>query len=127
MRKRAGTHEAYVRAAAPSAAKSSRYFESEGDARNFHATGVSLLHPQTLASARWLRSLAAGAPLFGSTLPSPVHADQVSGERSELLAEKSHVAELIVHAGYANLVFIFFLMIRRPPRSTLFPYTTLFR
>src|SRR5437667_9971030 len=25
------------------------------------------------------------------------------------------------------LNFIFFLMIRRPPRSTLFPYTTLFR
>src|SRR5688572_32284221 len=25
------------------------------------------------------------------------------------------------------LQFIFFLMIRRPPRSTLFPYTTLFR
>src|SRR5947209_15256071 len=25
------------------------------------------------------------------------------------------------------LVFIFFLMIRRPPGSTLFPYTTLFR
>src|SRR5688500_19396467 len=25
------------------------------------------------------------------------------------------------------LVFCFFLMIRRPPRSTLFPYTTLFR
>src|SRR3712207_7722366 len=27
---------------------------------------------------------------------------------------------------YVDLVF-FFLMIRRPPRSTLFPYTTLFR
>src|SRR6266536_5844648 len=27
--------------------------------------------------------------------------------------------------GY--IVFFFFLMIRRPPRSTLFPYTTLFR
>src|SRR3989442_7270674 len=27
---------------------------------------------------------------------------------------------------FGNLVF-FFLMIRRPPRSTLFPYTTLFR
>src|SRR6266536_5988220 len=28
----------------------------------------------------------------------------------------------------ANLLFyFFFLMIRRPPRSTLFPYTTLFR
>src|SRR3712207_9058666 len=27
----------------------------------------------------------------------------------------------------ADLVSFFFLMIRRPPRSTLFPYTTLFR
>src|SRR6202142_4692131 len=27
----------------------------------------------------------------------------------------------------SNLSFFFFLMIRRPPRSTLFPYTTLFR
>src|SRR2546430_13280218 len=26
-----------------------------------------------------------------------------------------------------EIVFFFFLMIRRPPRSTLFPYTTLFR
>src|SRR5438270_7535878 len=26
-----------------------------------------------------------------------------------------------------SLSFLFFLMIRRPPRSTLFPYTTLFR
>src|SRR3712207_9592525 len=25
------------------------------------------------------------------------------------------------------ILYIFFLMIRRPPRSTLFPYTTLFR
>src|SRR3972149_10031717 len=31
--------------------------------------------------------------------------------------------------GYVSLFssFFFFLMIRRPPRSTLFPYTTLFR
>ena len=28
---------------------------------------------------------------------------------------------------YGKSVIIFFLMIRRPPRSTLFPYTTLFR
>src|SRR5438552_5538626 len=28
---------------------------------------------------------------------------------------------------FISLVFFFFLMIRRPPRSTLFPYTTLFR
>src|SRR2546427_2270937 len=26
-----------------------------------------------------------------------------------------------------HVIFFFFLMIRRPPRSTLFPYTTLFR
>src|SRR5690349_23974322 len=29
--------------------------------------------------------------------------------------------------SFINYTFIFFLMIRRPPRSTLFPYTTLFR
>src|SRR3989442_3191540 len=28
---------------------------------------------------------------------------------------------------HITLLFFFFLMIRRPPRSTLFPYTTLFR
>src|SRR3712207_9373234 len=34
------------------------------------------------------------------------------------------------NSNYNNYVFLlvfFFLMIRRPPRSTLFPYTTLFR
>src|SRR6266487_6598747 len=31
----------------------------------------------------------------------------------------------VCHSFYS--VFFFFLMIRRPPRSTLFPYTTLFR
>src|SRR2546430_11236333 len=29
--------------------------------------------------------------------------------------------------GFRRRVSFFFLMIRRPPRSTLFPYTTLFR
>src|SRR5260370_39092121 len=29
--------------------------------------------------------------------------------------------------GHTPIVLFFFLMIRRPPRSTLFPYTTLFR
>src|SRR5256885_11160435 len=29
--------------------------------------------------------------------------------------------------GSVRCLFFFFLMIRRPPRSTLFPYTTLFR
>src|SRR5690348_18002960 len=29
--------------------------------------------------------------------------------------------------SFTTFLFFFFLMIRRPPRSTLFPYTTLFR
>src|SRR2546430_16775568 len=37
-----------------------------------------------------------------------------------------HVGGLLVAAELPYL-FFFFLMIRRPPRSTLFPYTTLFR
>src|SRR2546429_5263320 len=31
------------------------------------------------------------------------------------------------HYSLQPMLFFFFLMIRRPPRSTLFPYTTLFR
>src|SRR5258707_15588835 len=36
------------------------------------------------------------------------------------------VAAVQKHTGL-RFIFFFFLMIRRPPRSTLFPYTTLFR
>src|SRR5258707_6852382 len=40
-----------------------------------------------------------------------------------------HIIPYNIRFSYAtrDLVFFFFLMIRRPPRSTLFPYTTLFR
>src|ERR1017187_5336944 len=34
---------------------------------------------------------------------------------------------MLRRCSVANCVLFFFLMIRRPPRSTLFPYTTLFR
>src|SRR5690348_18388489 len=34
---------------------------------------------------------------------------------------------LLVNTHIYPHIFFFFLMIRRPPRSTLFPYTTLFR
>src|SRR2546422_3691069 len=34
---------------------------------------------------------------------------------------------LIISSLHLSILFFFFLMIRRPPRSTLFPYTTLFR
>src|SRR5256885_11951246 len=41
----------------------------------------------------------------------------------------SHIHILFYLQNFCHLYFIFFffLMIRRPPRSTLFPYTTLFR
>src|SRR5207237_9387461 len=37
------------------------------------------------------------------------------------------LVSLLSRAPFSSFSFFFFLMIRRPPRSTLFPYTTLFR
>src|SRR3990167_2181820 len=46
-------------------------------------------------------------------------------ERAQPARSEEHTSEL---QSQSNLVCrLFFLMIRRPPRSTLFPYTTLFR
>ena len=48
-----------------------------------------------------------------------------------VIRSEEHTSELQSHSFISYAVFclkkIFFLMIRRPPRSTLFPYTTLFR
>src|ERR1022692_2964852 len=49
------------------------------------------------------------------------------------LLDRLLTSSLYIHPRYlfcsifSCLLFFFFLMIRRPPRSTLFPYTTLFR
>src|SRR2546430_11118911 len=43
----------------------------------------------------------------------------------KLLSRKASSFRLVKPS--ADKIIIFFLMIRRPPRSTLFPYTTLFR
>src|SRR5579863_8672471 len=44
------------------------------------------------------------------------------------LIESDHLMRFdVVVANPSFILVIFFLMIRRPPRSTLFPYTTLFR
>src|SRR2546426_6244685 len=40
---------------------------------------------------------------------------------------RSHCPLCVVCSSLLYISFFFFLMIRRPPRSTLFPYTTLFR
>src|SRR5688572_31357334 len=39
---------------------------------------------------------------------------------------RRHILSVVIRSIFYDLLF-FFLMIRRPPRSTLFPYTTLFR
>ena len=38
-----------------------------------------------------------------------------------------HLLASVFSGDLCIRIFFFFLMIRRPPRSTLFPYTTLFR
>src|SRR5258708_39328139 len=43
----------------------------------------------------------------------------------ETASQNEIVCALVISVN--NQLFFFFLMIRRPPRSTLFPYTTLFR
>src|SRR6266487_3502726 len=49
-------------------------------------------------------------------------------ERSlSTLSSPTHCLRRAALSRVASTLFFFFLRIRRPPRSTLFPYTTLFR
>src|SRR3990167_8314307 len=65
------------------------------------------------------QKISKAAPLSCRHLPDRY---RTSGEQSR---SEEHTSEL---QSQSNLVCrLFFLMIRRPPRSTLFPYTTLFR
>src|SRR6266496_312709 len=58
-------------------------------------------------------------------LDLPVDERGGTQQRVEVLREELAVADL--HVELLLDEYIFFLLIRRPPRSTLFPYTTLFR
>src|SRR5437867_10602077 len=42
-------------------------------------------------------------------------------------SRRSHIVLYFYRLSISRPLLFFFLMIRRPPRSTLFPYTTLFR
>src|SRR3989339_1824067 len=55
--------------------------------------------------------------------------DEVRDLLDKSLTKYKHIDILVNNAGESKkaLLVYFFLMIRRPPRSTLFPYTTLFR
>src|ERR1039457_4129364 len=52
--------------------------------------------------------------------------EQMTTARVESISDCPRAAPIIPPIPGADILF-FFLMIRRPPRSTLFPYTTLFR
>src|SRR5215469_2923285 len=66
---------------------------------------------------------ARAAARYGDVVREAIHAFKFGGRRP--LADP--LGELLAGVGLAALPGVFFLMIRRPPRSTLFPYTTLFR
>ena len=60
----------------------------------------------------------------------PIHHPSIMQTWRSLLRSEEHTSELQSPDNISYAVFCLkkiFLMIRRPPRSTLFPYTTLFR
>src|SRR4028119_332425 len=65
----------------------------------------------------------------GRARQHPTYTDRASTSRAPLVAAALAGARAGLPARVCSLLglFFFFLMIRRPPRSTLFPYTTLFR
>src|SRR6266446_4886162 len=67
-------------------------------------------------------------PVSYQTEPSHGQASTRSGVRRRSPPPIRRSCRLVTRSAYSCCpVYFFFLMIRRPPRSTLFPYTTLFR
>src|SRR6266849_3144518 len=87
----------------------------------FHTTALCSPTRQALLTARnhhtvgmgGITEIASGSPGYNSILPNTC----------------SPLPRTLKLNGYATAQFVkfFFLLVRRPPRSTLFPYTTLFR
>src|ERR1035438_3220578 len=86
-----------------------------------------------------LRHLVCRLLLEKKTCALPIRSEEHTSELQSLrqllcrlqrqrLARPMYVTcSLFRHSVLCFSFFFFFLMIRRPPRSTLFPYTTLFR
>src|SRR3990167_219161 len=88
----------------------------------FNDTATTEIYPLSLHDALPISRAITSPPIpFFRACLSVIKPEEVEiRERSE-----EHTSEL---QSQSNLVCrLFFLMIRRPPRSTLFPYTTLFR
>src|SRR3989338_8002232 len=87
----------------------------------FNDTAPTEIYPLSLHDA-----LPISSPFSPSAhLPSPPFSSQVFNQWSGVVRSEEHTSEL--QSQFHLVCPFFFLMIRRPPRSTLFPYTTLFR
>src|SRR3990167_8393136 len=88
----------------------------------FNDTATTEIYPLSLHDALPISEVQTPDPRKLQTRYAAVVSDRLetASQRSE-----EHTSEL---QSQSNLVCrLLFLMIRRPPRSTLFPYTTLFR
>src|SRR5689334_9422022 len=107
----------------------------------YEVNGSQVLVPQRIEPANRARELSdaevndrqAGVLYSGSSEFRKAIAGAPADQRN-LVERLADWAEALEQDGLVNLVSdagkngsVFFLLLRRPPRSTLFPYTTLFR
>src|SRR3989304_4989218 len=90
-----------------------------------------LLFNDTATTEIYTLSLHDALPIFrsqGSGVRSKCNYSELLTPNSELSHPQDRKSTRLNSShGYISYAVFFFLMIRRPPRSTLFPYTTLFR
>src|SRR5690348_6546942 len=84
-----------------------------------HTSGLRLL--RVAARARAEHGSVVIGPLYEAVSGEIFDSPGAAGLTAAIRGSRNFVEPLLAHAGF------FFLMMRRPPRSTLFPYTTLFR
>src|SRR5690554_404584 len=107
-------------------------------------SGVRFYTPAFVAQIAALPPIAPRQPAITANLPRAIYTDTRTiiaavyqnlirrhAGRAEMEAAFARATPALVgrynRTSYPSNVLFFFLMIRRPPRSTLFPYTTLFR
>src|SRR3989338_5843412 len=93
----------------------------------FNDPAATEIYPLSLHDALpiWLRSTCSVPPVSACRRRSPPTVVRSEEHTSELQSQFHLVCRLLL--GKIKRFLAFFLMIRRPPRSTLSPYTTLFR